>query len=58
MAGREEPLREFAGCLPEWEFYPECNGKQRALSRRDSGSSLQVGELALAAVRSQDGAWG
>lgn len=36
------------------ELYPECNGKQRVLSRRELGSNLQVGEITLAAVRRLD----
>lgn len=33
--------------VTEWKCYPECNGKQRVLSRRESGSQVQVGEIAL-----------
>ena len=47
----------LAGSVPQWESCPECNGKQRAFSRRESASNLQVGEISVAAVRSLDGAW-
>lgn len=33
----------------DWGFYHECSGKQR-----ESGSSLQIGEVTLAALRSLD----
>lgn len=44
--------KALASSLLERESYP--NGKLRVLSARESGSSLEVGEITLATVRRLD----